>query len=193
MNGFRRVAIVACVLPVVGCGLGYPEEPITDASNDELENSPSVVEAVITADSTTEWVHWTFTEGKIIQIADAASSNDWDLAVRRTQLATNSGTSGAGSGGALDMEVSDWDAVGDCPAEGYVEDSMLPLPGPPGSGEFSGNPTLNDWFDYDPVSHAVSSKGQVYCVRLSGQAGSGKLQIVNYASGQLTVKSLFLP
>ena len=38
----------------------------------------------------------------------------------------------------------------------YAADAMLPVPGPPGSGEYSGSPTLAAWYDYDATTHAVT-------------------------------------
>lgn len=78
-----------------------------------------------------------------------------------------------------------WTPQCGCDVEPVV-DSMLPLPGPPGSGEASGNPVLAEWYDYDPSTHAVSPKAAVYLVR--GADGNwAKLQVTDYVDGVLTI------
>ena len=53
-------------------------------------------------------------------------------------------------------------------------------------------PVLGAWFDYEPTTHAVSTKGHVYCMR-SGMGLYAKLTVVNYASGQLTIRWRYQP
>lgn len=115
--------------------------------------------------------------------ADLAAPLGWDLSLSRTVLATNGGASGAGLGGARwAPEGVDFEALTEAPTLGYAVDALLPLPGPPGSGEAPGNPVLAGWYDYDPVSHTVSPKAQPLLLR--GAAGDyAKLQIISYQDG----------
>ena len=112
----------------------------------------------------------------------------WDLAFSRTRIRTNGGTSGTALGGArLAPEGAAYQATTAATTIGYVADAMIPIPGPPGSGEFSGNPVLNGWYDYDPSTHVVTSKQLVYLIR-TATGDHAKLQILDYASGVLTVR-----
>ena len=126
--------------------------------------------------------------GAVITVADPRASTEWDLAITRTQFQTNGGTSGGGSGGArLAPGGAAWDAIAGAPTFGFAEDQMLPLPGPPGSGEFSGNAPLNAWYDYDAGTHAVTPRKQVYLVRSAG-GDYGKLEILTYHDGKYTLR-----
>lgn len=185
----RRTSILLASLSLAACGIGDPETPLDPNAGDDSHGSNQAShsgEMVIAATSTDAWVHWSFDPAAVVSPGDPATSAGWHLRFRRTQIGTNSGTSGPGNGGALDMGTTDFDAVTACPSEGYIADALMPIPGPPGSGEYSGNPALAEWFDYDPATHAVSSKGRVYCARAGD--GYGKFVITSYGSGQLTIR-----
>lgn len=126
-------------------------------------------------------------------VADPGAPLGWDLSLSRTVLATNGGASGAGLGGARwAPEGLGFDALTAAPTLGYAVDALLPIPGPPGSGEAPGNPVLAGWYDYDPVTHSVTPKSQVLLLR--GAAGDyAKLQILEYASGVYTLRLAALP
>jgi hypothetical protein len=179
------------------CGVKDPEVPLGgDGGHAGHGDGGAAVttsgQAVIDASDYQNWVYFHCAMGGVMPVSDPMTSRDWDMRVRRTQLGTNSGTSGGGSGGERSMATTDWNAVGSCPTDGYQSDAMLPIPGPPGSGEYSGSPALADLFDYDPATHAVSSKGLVYCVR-TGDGKYAKFAVVNYASGQLTLRWSYQP
>lgn len=54
----------------------------------------------VDANSYTDWVYFSFESGSIVTPADPATSLDWDIAFHMWDVRTNSGTSGAGQGGA---------------------------------------------------------------------------------------------
>jgi hypothetical protein len=142
---------------------------------------------VVEATDAQVWVHVDVERG-VLAVADPAMSSEWDLAVSRTRVRTNGGTSGGGVGGALlAPDGATYDSVTSAPADGYVADAMIPIPGPPGSGEYSGNPVLADWFNYDATTHAVSSKQLTYLVR-TATGSYAKLQVASYASGVITLR-----
>jgi hypothetical protein len=107
-------------------------------------------------------------------------------------LSTHGGTSGKGKAGAVATQTMAIDGAITCPTDGYVADSMLPTPGPPGSGEFSGNAVLNGWYDYDAATHAVTTKGLVYCIRTADNK-YGAIRIRNYAGGKMTLQWRYQP
>jgi hypothetical protein len=193
--GLALLAVLA-----LGCGVEDAEEPLGDGGGHtghgdggtDGGGTATSGETVVNAESSTDWVYWDFSAGSVVTIGAPATSTDWDLSLRRTQIGTNSGTSGSAMAGALNTNSTDWAGTTECPADGYQVDAMLPIPGPPGSGEYSGNPALADWFNYDPATHAVSSKGLVYCLR-PADGKYAKLTIVNYASGQMTIRWRYQP
>ncbi|SMF52893.1 HmuY family protein [Pseudobacteriovorax antillogorgiicola] len=128
-----------------------------------------------------------FEEGLIVAEQDSA----WDLSVKRTQFQTNSGTSGDGAIGVFHSGKKDFEAVNECVFDALAYDEELPVPGPPGSGTFSGNPILNDWYDYDFATHSVTSKGDVYLV--TDENVCFKLQILGYSRGVFEIRTASLP
>lgn len=132
------------------------------------------------------WIALDLSRGVEEDVEALASSTAWDLAIKRTQFMTNSGTSGPGTAGALAIDATDFDLVVEAPADGYAADAMLPVQGP-GGGEYSGNPVLADWFDYDMTTHTPSPKDRVFVVR-TASGGFAKLQVLAYASGKYTLR-----
>ncbi|MBI2335285.1 MAG: HmuY family protein [Deltaproteobacteria bacterium] len=194
------------VLLVSACGV-TGEEPFNNNNADtedhsghnpdSTENAVLSGETIIDASSTSNWAYWDFSSGAVVTPADPSTSHEWDMAFRRAQIAANCGTTHmmAGhetQGGVMNMATTDWAGTTECPAEGYEVDEMMPIPGPPGSGEYSGNPALADWFDYDPATHAVSSKSLVYCIR-TADGKYAKFTIINYAGGQMTIRWEYQP
>ena len=102
-------------------------------------------------------------------------------------IQTNGGSSGTGMGGALALEESSWDETTSSPTVGFEMDTTLPMPGPPGSGDFSGNPILNDWYDYDMETHTASPKDMVFLIR-TATGKYGKLKILDYADGKMELQ-----
>lgn len=132
------------------------------------------------------WQHVDLAAGQVVEGGDGA----WDLAVLGVNARTNSGTSGDGLGGAVLTDAATLEALAEAPEEGWVEDAMAPLPGPPGSGEVSANAALGTWYNYDPVTDAVSSKGGIYALRLH-DGTVAKLRVDAYASGTWTLSWVY--
>jgi hypothetical protein len=140
----------------------------------------------VDASSSTTWVYLNLRTGSTADVTSPATDASWDLAIQRTQFQTNGGTSGAGLGGAGDPMAADLSAIVSSSMAQFSPDSMIPIPGPPGSGEFSGNPVLNDWYDYDMSTHVVTPKDKSFLVR-TADGGDTKLKIISYADGKYTL------
>lgn len=68
----------------------------------------------------------------VVAVADPATSTAWDLALSRTLVKTNGGTSGPGFGGArLAPDGADYASVASATTLGHDVDAELPVPGPP--------------------------------------------------------------
>ncbi|XXF75377.1 HmuY family protein [Myxococcaceae bacterium GXIMD 01537] len=147
--------------------------------------APGTGELQVDASASDAWVYVQVGKG-IVQVAEPANSQEWDLAFKRTQVRTNGGASGPGLGGALITAHTDVAAVQHAPTVGYEPDALIPVQGPPGSGSAPGNPVLNNWFDYDMTTHAVTPKARVFIVR-TARGEYARLRITTYASGRFTV------
>jgi hypothetical protein len=156
----------------------------------QFEVINAVPEKHVTTIDTTARTVWSFRMGEAVEV-DEATSLDWDLAVQDLVMSTNSGTSGAGLGGAYDPETTDLASVMTISDEWqFTADEMMPLPGPPGSGDVSGNTVLGAWYDYDSVTHTVSAGGRVYVVA-TADGGYVKLVATEYADDQLTIEWMY--
>lgn len=143
-----------------------------------VDAAPATVELTVTAPDA--WAYVNLRDGASVEVDDAATSTDWDVGMWGTRVRTNGGTSGIGMGGAYAaVEPAEGDAA-DC-----VSDAMVPEPGPPGAGEFSGSTTLGAWFDDNPMTHMVSPKDTDWVV-CTADGGLARLRITAYADSALT-------
>jgi len=179
--------------------LGYYNEPGTSgypqfrwASVDQPDGTappePEPDDLVVDASAQGEWRYVNVTLGTTLEVAEPENSMDWDVAISRTQFRTNGGTSGAGYAGAIELPDTVWDDVTTSPTVGFDVDAMIPLPGPPGSGQFSGNAVLNGWYDYDSTTHQVSPKDTVFLVR-TADGDYAKLRVLQYEDGVFTLET----
>lgn len=141
----------------------------------------------INASASDSYVYLDLETGAVVSPTAPEQSMDWDLAVRRTGFRTNSGTSGPGAGGAVEMVGQGIEMVSSAPAKGYALDELLANPGPPGSGEESRNPTLDSWYNYNPTTHEVSPRGTTYVIR-HADGDFSKVAIENYSDGTYEVR-----
>lgn len=157
--------------------------PMVAALEPEPDPRPEVV--TLTASRDDDWTAFDLVAGR-----EASAGEPWDIAIYGVRLRTNGGTSGNGQGAAQSVDAPVLDAITTPDPDAWILDAMMPAPGPPGSGEFSGNPALSDWYDYNPASHMVSPKGRVFVVRLA-DGGLARMRVVSYADGRLTIESQY--
>lgn len=131
----------------------------------------------VNASSTAAVVYFKIDNGALVK---TTSDQSWAFSVKRTAFQTNSGTSGTLNFGVADTGATDYSGVTSCMGT-FTLDTMLPASGAPGSQPYSGNSILNAWYNYDSVTHAVTSKKLVYLV--SDGTSCFKFQILDYASG----------
>ena len=148
---------------------------------------PPALEDGFSVDASSGWTYVNLDVNKVIEPSEPYSDLNWDIAFNQAQIRTNSGTSGSGFGGAQFSTVG-WSELKGSDSVGYAIDTSLPIPGPPGSGDFSGNPALADWFDYDPVAHTLSPKASHFLVR-AADGDYFKLRILDYDAGVYRVEA----
>lgn len=148
-----------------------------------------VIELDVDATENGAWSYLSLRDGASVTITDASSDLTWDLGFSRTQIRTNGGTSGSGNGAAVETSAADLAALGMAPTDGFEPDTMLSA-GAPGSPEYSGNPALATWYDYDESTHAVSPRPVVFAVR-TADGHAAAIRILSYASGVYRVALTF--
>jgi len=110
------------------------------------------------ASSTSRWR--TFDFGR-----DAAvDSGPWDLAFRRFHLIA------APAGGIVDLGPVPFDSVAELPADGYLGNALSPD---------TTNPGVGKWYDYNMLTHLLTSKRHVYGVR-TARGKYAKLELLAY-------------
>ena len=109
------------------------------------------------------------------EAADADAS--WDLAFQRTKIKIDGGVSGDGGMQVAVMPGADFGAMAAAPATGWITDDA------DGDDE-DAEPDLaflrgDGWYSYDPSTHVVSPRAQVYVVR-SVEGNHYKVQLTDY-------------
>lgn len=107
----NAILVIAAVVMFSAC----------DDDDDKAEAMTTMVEAT----SYTEWVYFSFSEGKVVNVTDPKTETNWDIGLKRNNFRTNSGASGSGLGGALDVEVTDFNGYIAVPTAGYSVDVEL--------------------------------------------------------------------
>jgi hypothetical protein len=121
------------------------------------------------------WIYVRVGEG-VVSIADPEASTEWDLALRRAAIVTNSGTSGVGAGGArVAIEGGAFEAVTDTGTLGFVADAL-------DESAVSTNEVLDTWFAYDVTTHTLAPHDRVFAIR-TATGGYAKLRVWTWADG----------
>lgn len=96
----------------------------------------------------------------------ALTSDAWDIALKRSSLRVNGGDSGTGGRELAVVQGASLDVVTAAPTSGYATDDFADedcelqiIPG--------GEPrsAFGEWYDYDPATHVVTPKEEVYVVK----------------------------
>jgi hypothetical protein len=181
------LVLVCTVLFITGCDEDNPVEP------DAPEGFGK--ELTIDASSKTDWVYFSFSNGEVVTVDDPANSTDWDLGLMRYHLCTNSGTSGKGNGGAIDMGDLDFADVREAPTEGYTVDDSIAYTGHGGTTMYSVNPVLETWAVMEGMPPTFVPSDHIFIVKTA--AGNYvKLWVQNYyndegTSGFITIKYFY--
>ncbi len=147
-----------------------------------IARTPGIHETTITAPTGGAFQYLDLQTGAIGE--DVAAP--WDLAFSGVNMRTFSGTSGDGLGGAIAFPDAAVESIDTAPTDGWVVDTMMPIPGPPGSGETSGNAALAAWYDYNRTTHAVTPKPMAFAIRLR-DGSFARMAVRGWASGTWTI------
>lgn len=139
------------------------------------------------------WVYVDFPNAQQVALGDAAALQDhtWTLAFKRTQIRVNGGDSGAG--GFLVTSVdSAFDDVTESPgmSADFVTDDLVTEDCMLNEHPQAGLQTaMAEWYDYDPVTHAISPKpDQTWVFYDFASHTVFKLGITSYEEGVYTVR-----
>ncbi|WP_353721847.1 HmuY family protein [Dyadobacter sp. 676] len=139
-------------------------------------SSPAKTEITVIKDlnaNTKSYIYFSLVAGKEVPASDAKTKN-WDIAFSKTTIATNSGTSGPGEGGAIVVEKP-FDQINEAPKDGYKADSDAGFAIPGGSG--------NSWYRYDMSVHAILPIPRRTLLVKTADGQIAKIEIISYYKG----------
>lgn len=142
-----------------------------------IARTRAVRELEVDASANDSWRYVSLSRGANVDVSDPGTALDWDLAIQRTSLRSNGGSSGSGMAAAAEVAGENLAALGAIPAA-FTSDAVSNAMG----SELSSNAALSGWYNYDANTHVVSPRAVAYVVRTA--AGDlGALKILSYASG----------
>jgi len=154
-----------------------PIDAVTEGEVKVLSTDGSILSLYVDASAggtaqaaSNPYVYIKLSTGERVDITDveAPSSLEWDLAIKRTVFATNSGHWGPGVGGALFLDGKDFDEVTIADAAGITipgESLFVDSCEPNVDGRGSPYTTFGDWYEYDPQTHATPPKDGTFLIR----------------------------
>lgn len=136
----------------------------------------------ISGGKTNPWVYIKLATGARVDLTDtqAFTSSEWDLALKRPILHTNSGDAGPGMGGAK-VVSKDFDAVTAADAtslkvETWFDAECTPILDPTNAVKT----TFDGWYQYDDTTMKVSPKTPMTVIVRAANGDLYKLAIVTY-------------
>jgi hypothetical protein len=125
------------------------------------------------AQKTNPWIYVSLSKAMRVDVTDVNefSSSDWDLAMKRSSIRTNSGDSGPGMGGAVFLEGRDYAGVtsADATAATLKVETWFSAPCESLHDE-AGHiaTTFTGWYDYNGTAHTLSPHPGTFIVRDAG-------------------------
>lgn len=140
----------------------------------------------IDASDFSDWKYFSFATGRQIPAAEVGdyetskTKTNWDIAIHRGDIRTNSGLSGSGNGGALKANGTKLDDVRTIPTTGYttdVEAQIMIEMGEDGYRTQSRNTVLADWYKSEGMPPTYTVNDYVYIVKTA----DGKYATVKFS------------
>lgn len=123
---------------------------------------------------------------------EARMSTNWDIALKRFSLRTNSGDSGPGNRELVVVQAVTLADVASAPTSGYASDDFVTddcmldslLIGEPRSA-------FGEWYDYDQMTHVVTPKQEVYVLKRNNGSKTALRIKAYYGDPQRPTRSAF--
>lgn len=182
------------LLGLVACGEeDTPESPGENLPSSTLVDTTaqgSVYLSSIDGTDQDAWVYVSLAKGGTqVEVSDAATSTEWDLAFRRSNIKLNGGASGPGMAETVPVSATTLSEIVSIPSEGWMTDTVLaedPMDGSPVVNDgidfaFARTSALADtgWFSYDPTTHVLTPAPLVWVVR-GADGATYALRIVDW-------------
>ena len=140
------------------------------------------------------YVYVDLRDGKRVDVDDLAarSSKTWDVALKRSSLRVNGGDSGTGNRRLAVVQAASMGDVMVAPATGYATDDFTTddcmLEALPGGEPRS---AFGEWYAYDPQTHAVSPKSEVYVIERDDGSRTAFRIVTYYGDTTMPMRGAF--
>lgn len=178
------ITLLSLVFLIMSCSDDSNSNPTSSGGDDTT--------VIINASSHDTWAYFNFSTGQVIDIQDPQTSTEWDIAFKRMKIKTNSGLSGPGEGGVIDMMITEFDSVKTAPAGNYFADDVVALTMGE-TDEYYGSKVLEKWYRTEGgMPPTIISYENVYVIK-KNDGTFAKMQILSYyndanSSGYITMK-----
>lgn len=154
-----------------------PDEPTGPVIHQDAGDGVTITRVAATDEVL--WLYFDFDSMEAVEPATPEMSESWDLGFRRFHIKLNGGVSGTGG-----MEVAMLTGVAfadvtQAPADGYVSDAPDDAEDEDLDPEYVISNGDTAWFDYNPATHVLTPRDQVYALR-SVEGTYYKVQLIGY-------------
>lgn len=167
-----------------------PVGKLTTGTVEVLEALPSSTTILVNASAggfnqaaANPYVYVKLSDTSRVDVTDPAAfdSSDWDLALKRDVIRTNSADSGPGQGGAARVSGKTFDQVTLTDASSFDVDEFLDEQCN-SAVDATGKPitAFKDWYNYDESTMYVTPKSLIWVVKAANGTSFYKLEILDY-------------
>jgi hypothetical protein len=167
-----------------------PVDKVSTGDVDILEQLPSSTVILVNASAggfnqaaANPYVYLKLSDTTKLDITDPAAfeSSEWDIALKRDVIRSNSGDSGPGQGGAFRVSGKTFDQVTSSDAGSFDKDDFLD-DACNAVVDATGKPltAFSDWYDYNEATMYVTPKALVWIVQASNGSSFYKLEVLDY-------------
>lgn len=181
-TSYRPIAMVSAGAVQVSTSSGVTSGTI-DATAGGLANS---------ADR--PYIYVDLRNGVKLEVDDLAARTSmmWDVALKRSSLRVNGGDSGTGNRRLAVVQASSLAEVTAAPTSGYTTDDFTTddcmLDSLPGGEPRS---AFGEWYDYNPETHVVTPKGEVYVVERNNGSQTAFRIVTYYGDTSMPMRGAF--
>lgn len=165
-----KLSMLACAALTIGLiSCGKKDTP-----------APTPVPAVTKTDSISvgfnykgPFTFYNFKNGAVVASTDSASTK-WDIGFRNVEMIINSHSSGPGNGGAITQMIGNgitFESLKSAPQTGYAYDTSA-------TQRAINKDSKLGWYNYDPGTHAFSSKADRFFIIRTADGKYVKMEIV---------------
>lgn len=186
----------ATVLPT-----NYRPIPMVSTGAVQVETSSGMTSGTIDAtagglanSADRPYIYVDLRNGVKVEVDDLAArtSTTWDIALKRSSLRINGGDSGVGNRQLAIVQATSMGEVTVAPTSGYTTDDFTTddcmLDSLPGGEPRS---AFGEWYDYDPQTHAVSPKSEVYVIERNNGSRTAFRIVTYYGDASMPMRGAF--